>query len=61
MTAPTCGASGVLPAVLTYMYEQYNIEEEKNYKGVSHSRCHRKPSKNKRINKWEQNAGVRLR
>lgn len=35
VTAPTCGASGVLPAVLTYMYEQYNIEEEKIIKALA--------------------------
>ena len=35
VTAPTCGASGVLPAVLTYMYEQYNIKEEKIIKALA--------------------------
>lgn len=35
VTAPTCGASGVLPAVLTYMYEQDNIEEEKIIKALA--------------------------
>ena len=35
VTAPTCEASGVLPAVLTYMYEQYNIEEEKIIKALA--------------------------
>ena len=28
VTAPTCGASGVLPAVLNYVYETKNIKEE---------------------------------
>ena len=28
VTAPTCGASGVLPAVLNYVYETQNIKEE---------------------------------
>lgn len=28
VTAPTCGASGVLPAVLNYVYETQNINEE---------------------------------
>ena len=28
VTAPTCGASGVLPAVLNYVYETRNIKEE---------------------------------
>lgn len=35
VTAPTCGASEVLPAVLTYMYEQYNIKEEKIIKALA--------------------------
>lgn len=29
VTAPTCGASGVLPAVLNYLSERYSIAEEK--------------------------------
>ena len=29
VTAPTCGASGVLPAVLNYLYEEYSIKEER--------------------------------
>ncbi len=29
VTAPTCGASGVLPAVLTYLSERYAVEEER--------------------------------
>lgn len=28
VTAPTCGASGVLPAVLYYLYKQENISEK---------------------------------
>lgn len=28
VTAPTCGACGVLPAVLRYMQERYNFEDE---------------------------------
>lgn len=27
VTAPTCGASGVLPAVLYYLYKQENVNE----------------------------------
>ena len=29
VTAPTCGASGVLPAVLNYVYEERKVSEEK--------------------------------
>lgn len=29
VTAPTCGASGVLPAVLNYLYDIYKVPEEK--------------------------------
>ena len=28
VTAPTCGASGVLPAVLYYMKKEYNVEDD---------------------------------
>ena len=28
VTAPTCGASGVLPAVLAFLFEKYNLSEE---------------------------------
>ena len=28
VTAPTCGASGILPAVLNYVYDEYNFSEE---------------------------------
>ena len=34
VTAPTCGACGVLPAVLYYMYKEYNIEESKIIKAL---------------------------
>lgn len=27
VTAPTCGAAGILPAVLYYMYKDYNVPE----------------------------------
>lgn len=29
VTSPTCGASGILPAVLYYMYENQNVDESK--------------------------------
>ena len=29
-TAPTCGASGVLPAVLYYLHDVHQIKDEKN-------------------------------
>ena len=29
VTAPTCGASGVVPAVMNYLYDEYNISDEK--------------------------------
>lgn len=29
VTAPTCGASGILPAVLNYVYEEKKVSEEK--------------------------------
>ena len=35
VTAPTCGACGVLPAVLYYMKEEYHIEEEKIIKAIA--------------------------
>jgi len=35
VTAPTCGASGVLPAVLYYMKERYNIDKEKIIKALA--------------------------
>lgn len=35
VTAPTCGASGVLPAVLYYMQKEYNIEDEKIIKSLA--------------------------
>ena len=35
VTAPTCGSSGVLPAVLNYMYEEEGIEEEKIIEGLA--------------------------
>lgn len=35
VTAPTCGASGVLPAVLYYMKEKYNINDEKIIKALA--------------------------
>lgn len=28
VTAPTCGASGILPAVLNYVYDEYNFSED---------------------------------
>ncbi len=35
VTAPTCGASGVLPAVLYYMKEKYNFEDSKIIKALA--------------------------
>lgn len=35
VTAPTCGASGIVPAVLYYLQEQFNIEEEKIIKALA--------------------------
>ena len=35
VTAPTCGASGVLPSVLYYMKEKYDIEDEKIVKALA--------------------------
>lgn len=35
VTAPTCGACGVLPAVLYYMKEKYDIEDEKIIKALA--------------------------
>ena len=35
VTAPTCGASGVLPAVLYYMKEEYSIDDEKIIKALA--------------------------
>ena len=35
VTAPTCGASGVLPAVLNYLYETFNFSEEKIIKALA--------------------------
>ena len=35
VTAPTCGASGVLPAVLYYIYKQENVNEAKILEGLA--------------------------
>ena len=35
VTAPTCGTSGVLPAVLYYLYKEENIPEEKILEGLA--------------------------
>lgn len=35
VTAPTCGASGVLPAVLYYMKEKYNFSDDKMIKALA--------------------------
>ena len=35
VTAPTCGASGVLPAVLYYMKEKYDFSDEKIVKALA--------------------------
>ena len=35
VTAPTCGASGTLPAVLYYMKEKYNLSDEKIIKALA--------------------------
>lgn len=35
VTAPTCGAAGVLPAVLFYMKEKYNISDEKIIRAIA--------------------------
>ena len=35
VTAPTCGASGVLPAVLYYLYKQENVNESKILEGLA--------------------------
>lgn len=35
VTAPTCGACGVLPAVLYYMKEEYNIEDRNIIKSLA--------------------------
>lgn len=35
VTAPTCGASGVLPAVLYYLYKQENISEKSIIEGLA--------------------------
>lgn len=35
VTAPTCGASGVLPAVLYYLYKQENVNETKILEGLA--------------------------
>ena len=35
VTAPTCGASGVLPAVLYYLYKQENVTEAKILEGLA--------------------------
>ena len=35
VTAPTCGASGVLPAVLYYMYKKHNISDKKIIKALA--------------------------
>lgn len=35
VTAPTCGASGVLPAALYYLYKQENVNEAKILEGLA--------------------------
>ena len=35
VTAPTCGAAGILPAVLNYVYETQNIKEEQIIKALA--------------------------
>ncbi len=35
VTAPTCGASGVLPAVLYYMYKKNNLSDKKMIKALA--------------------------
>lgn len=35
VTAPTCGASGVLPAILYYLYKQENVNEAKILEGLA--------------------------
>lgn len=35
VTAPTCGASGVLPAVLYYLYKKENVNEAKILEGLA--------------------------
>ncbi len=35
VTAPTCGACGVLPAVMYYMKEEYNIKDEEIVKALA--------------------------
>lgn len=35
VTAPTCGASGIVPAVLCYLQEEFNIDEEKIIKALA--------------------------
>ena len=35
VTAPTCGACGVLPAILYYMKEEYNIKDEEIVKALA--------------------------
>lgn len=35
VTAPTCGAAGVLPSVLYYMQNEYNIEDSKIVKALA--------------------------
>ncbi len=35
VTVPTCGASGVLPAVLYYLYKQENVNEAKILEGLA--------------------------
>ncbi len=35
VTAPTCGASGVLPAVLNYLYETFNFSEDEMVKALA--------------------------
>ena len=35
VTAPTCGACAVLPAVLTYLYRDLGVSEDKIYRGLA--------------------------
>ena len=41
VTAPTCGACGILPSVLYYAKTHENISDEKNYRSLKSRRYYR--------------------
>ena len=49
VTAPTCGASGVLPAVLLFKQEQQGFSDMDVLHALANGRHHRKPYKDQRL------------